>query len=353
MKIPRSTPLFCLCAILSGVPALLQAAPPKPLPPPQAATPESALTCETFDYYDFAAMTRTPAGLALRARIFEDLKNAQDTAALLARLNEKYAMRVPEEIRRAVIAKFSFSGDESFNTAEFELSGKDTVGTFFDRLGEHAFPWENRQGNIDPADNSPQPAEILRPEDATAARFALPPELRQNLPPDFLENADLVLISSPAPERISVIASSKPLCNVPDFPHLKGYAESLGEASLPGVLIYRKFTRREAKTAGLALSFPPGEFIISENGESTKIGVEFHCRDTGEAAFMEHFFLRFKLSIIDSASRQPKPTREKLRAVGRALKLTRKDTLLKLNIDCASEDFPAFLKWRNTWFPSP
>lgn len=379
MKILPSS-LFFLCLPLPIVPAIAQTPPTENLSQPAHAA-EPTLTYETFDYYDFSAMTRSPAGQALRERIFEELKNAPDTAVLLKTLNAKYALAVPESVDRAILAKFSFPGDESFNTAEFEFSEKNTVSTFFDLLRERAFPWENRPENIDNADSpSPQrsrisgfevispserffysagpgtrktetPAEILRTEKSPECCFVLPEELRKNLPPAFLENATQVLISSPAPRRISVLASSKPLSKIPDFPHLRGYAESLGEASLPGVLIYRKFARRAAEISGFALSFPPGEFIVSEDTDRVRISVDFHCKDVSEAAFMAHFFLRFKLSLIDSAQKQQTSTRTKLLAVGKALKITRSETSLKLDIDCAAEDFPAFLQWRSAWFP--
>lgn len=379
MKILPSS-LFFLCLPLPIVPAIAQT-PTENLSLPARAT-EPALSYETFDYYDFSAMTRSPAGRALRERIFGELKNAPDTADLLKNLNARYALAVPESVERAILAKFSFPGNESFNTAEFEFSEKTIVDAFFDLLRERAFPWENRPENIEtagkPAPQNPQlsgfesispserfldsagpgkrkpepPAAILRTEEKPpAAGFVLPQELQRNLPPVFLENASQVLITHPAPKRISVLASSRPLSEIPDFPHLKGYAESLGEASLPGILIYRKFARRAAEISGFALSFPPGEFIVSEEADRVKISVDFHCKDVPEAAFMEHFFLRFKLSLIDSAKRQPTPTQAKLLAVGKALKLTRAGTSLKLDIDCAAEDFPAFLQWRSAWFP--
>lgn len=379
MKILPSS-LFFLCLPLSVVPAIAQTPPTESHSLPAHAT-EPTLTYETFDYYDFSAMTRSPAGQALRERIFEELKNAPDTADLLKKLNAKYALAVPESVTRAILAKFSFPGNESFNTAEFEFAEKNAVSTFFDLLRERAFPWENRPENIDNANNpSPQrlqvsgfevisPSErfldsagprkrepasaaaILRTEKSPESCFVLPEELQKNLPPVFLENATQVLVTHPAPKRISVLASSRPLSEIPDFPHLKGYAESLGEASLPGVLIYRKFARRAAEISGFALSFPPGEFIVSEETDRVKISVDFHCKDVSEAAFMEHFFLRFKLSLIDSAQKQQATTRTKLLSVGKALKITRIETSLKLDIDCAAEDFPAFLQWRSAWFP--
>ncbi|MBP3302082.1 MAG: hypothetical protein J6L64_02970 [Opitutales bacterium] len=379
MKILPSSLLF-LCLPLPTVPAIAQPPTANLSLPARAAEPE--LSYETFDYYDFSAMNRSPAGRALRERIFGELKNAPDTATLLKNLNAKYALSVPESVRRAILAKFSFHGDESFNTAEFEFSEKNIANAFFDLLRERTFPWENHPENIEP-DESPTlqeprisnvgnippnvprpdsaapelrvptpPAETLRTEERLPVPgVVLPQQLQRNLPPAFLENATQVVVTHPAPTRISVLASSRPLSEIPDFPHLKGYAESLGEASLPGVLIYRKFARRAAEISGFTLSFPPGEFIVSEEADRVKISVDFHCKDISEAAFMEHFFLRFKLSLIDSAKRQPAPARVQLLAVGKALKLTRTGTSLKLDIDCAAEDFPAFLQWRSVWFP--
>lgn len=366
MKILPSSLLF-LCLPLPTVPAIAQ--PPTENISLPACAEEPSLSYETFDYYDFSAMNRSPAGRALRERIFGELKNAPDTAALLKNLNAKYALSVPESVERAILAKFSFPGSESFNTAEFEFSEKNIVNTFFNLLRERAFPWENRPGNIETAEKptlqNPQLSGFesistneRSPDSAgsgkhktPASGFVLPQELQRNLPPVFLENATQVLVTHPVPKRISVLASSRPLSEIPNFPHLKGYAESLGEASLPGVLIYRKFARRAAEISGFTLSFPPGEFIISEEADRVKISVDFHCKDVPEAAFMEHFFLRFKLSLIDSAKQQSTPTQAKLLAVGKALKITRTGTSLKLDIDCAAEDFPAFLQWRSAWFP--
>ena len=271
----------------------------------------------------------------------------------------------------------------SLNSAEFEFSGKEIVATFLDNIRKQAFPWENYPDNINSTggktsqtthepfirlestdfsllsasagtrDDS-RPEEIIRNKNLPEGAVELPPNVAQNLPPSFLEKAAQVLVFSPTENRISVVASSKPILDkIPDFPHVKGYAESLSEASSPGVLIYRKFARRAATISGFALSFPPGEFIISEQGNRTRICVDFHCQDMAEAAFMEHFFLRFKMSLLASAEKQPKPTNSKLLSVGRALKLSLAGTNLKLQIDCAAEDFPAFLQWRSSWFPKP
>ncbi|MBQ9759655.1 MAG: hypothetical protein IJW12_07805, partial [Opitutales bacterium] len=75
MKILPSS-LFFLCLPLPIVPAIAQT-PTENLSLPARAT-EPALSYETFDYYDFSAMTRSPAGRALRERIFGELKNAPD-----------------------------------------------------------------------------------------------------------------------------------------------------------------------------------------------------------------------------------------------------------------------------------
>lgn len=381
--------IFPVALSFLSIPLTIVSAPAQ-TPPTESISFESLpnetlpLFYDTFDYYDFSAMQKTPAGRALRERIFGDLKNAPDTSALLRLLNENYGMPVPQCVERAILAKFSFRNNASLNSAEFEFSEKEIVASFLDNIRKQAFPWENYPNNI----NSPtgknlsqapqapfirlestdfsllsasagtrkdsRPEEITRNTKLPEGTIELPPNLAQTLPPSFLEKATQVLVFSPTENRISVVASSKPILEkIPDFPHVKGYAESLGEASSPGVLIYRKFARRTATISGFALSFPPGEFIISEQGDRTRICVDFHCQDMAEAAFMEHFFLRFKISLLASAEKQPKPTKSKLLSVGQALTLSLTGTNLKLQIDCSSEDFPAFLQWRSSWFPKP
>ena len=340
------------------------------------------LTAEAFDYFNFSAMQDGPAGRALRERIFSEIKESEDTSALLHLLNGKYALGVPESVERAVITKFSFPHDGEFNTAEFEFAEApaDTPGTalrFFQSLRQQAFPWESYPGNIDPTgkelpakanlSHSETPplndvysatpgcrqksAEKLCKTNPDNQAIAFPQELVKKLPKAFLENTQSVSVTATSPNTITVIAASEVFPEIPDFRKTETYTHALANAARPGTLVYRRFQRRATQISGFALSFPPGEFSIIEENKRAKIFVEFRCRDAQEAVFMEHFFLRFKLSMLESADRQPDTTRERLLSVGSALAITRSDAILKLRIDCDAENFPAFLKWRNSWFP--
>lgn len=295
-------------------------------------------------------MKKSPAGNALRERIFYDLKISPDTEALINDLNKNYALNVPESVERAVIARFSLPDNGNFNTAEFEFSKKPEgqksyVEAFFEKLSKQELSY------IDSAKRR-------NSEESAGTRFgnraiAFPLELAKNLPKAFLENTEYVSVAPTDNDALIVVATAKTFPDAPKFRKTESYMRTLACAARPEILVYRQFERRATEIAGFALSFPPGEFAITEKDERIRIYVDFRCRDSQEAVFMEHFFLRFKLSLNQSAEKQPEAVRAPLLSVGSSLSISREDAMLKLRIDCASKDFSAFLNWRSSWFPNP
>lgn len=317
---------------------------------PDRTSEPTALCLNSFDYFNFSGMKKSPAGKALRERIFYDLKISPDTEALIKNLNENYALNVPESVERAVIAQFSLPGGGNFNTAEFKFSQKpggqkSYVEGFFEKLSQQELSGVDSAGRH----NSKKSATMSFGDQASA----FPPELAKNLPKAFLENTEYVSVAPMPPDTLIVIATAKTFSEIPKFRKTESYIQTLACASRPEILVYRQFERRATEIAGLALSFPPGEFAITEKDDRIRIYVDFRCRDSQEAVFMEHFFLRFKLSLNQSAEKQPENVRAPLLSVGSSLSISREDATLKLRIDCASKDFSAFLNWRSSWFPNP
>lgn len=295
-------------------------------------TAAAPLSLDTFDYFGFAAMEKCLTGRALRELTFSRLEKADGIASLLKILNQKYDMGVPASVSQAVIAKFSLPQGGNFNTAEFEFSGTPSASgnisdTFFKKLIQE-------EKHVSTAGTLPENT------------FLLPDEITQKLPPVFLENAKSVLAKSSGADALTVITSSEPVAEIPDFRENEGYIAACADASRPDVLIYRKFARRAVDVSGFSLSFPSGDFFISERDNRTLIFVDFHCDEAQEAVFLEHFFLRFKMNLIDSAKLQPQETCERLITVGESLTISRSGKIVKIRIDCPAEDFPAFLTWR-------